>query len=84
MRTPDDQILPFETVALLALMDDGLDQQKAKELVKLFRPDRDGYLTMLDFVKSVDNVYKEFRMLQASIENSSQIDRLVQLLLLFL
>lgn len=75
MRTPDEQVLPFETVALLALSDEGLDQQKAKDLVKLFRPDRDGSLTMLDFVKSVDAVYKEFRMLQASIDNSSQIDR---------
>jgi hypothetical protein len=75
MKTPTEQVLPFETMALLALSDEGLDQQKAKNLVKLFRPDRDGSLTMLDFVKSIDSVYKEFRMLQASIENSSQIDR---------
>lgn len=30
---------------------------------------------MIDFVKSVDAMYKEFRLLQASIENSAQIDR---------
>jgi small-conductance mechanosensitive channel len=44
-------------------------------LVKLFRPDREGNLTMLDFVKSIDAVYKDFRLLSASIENSTQIDR---------
>lgn len=68
--------LKFETLALCALQEDGtVDQAKAKELIRVLRPDRDGCLSMLDFVKSVDAVYKEFRLLQASIENSSQIDR---------
>jgi small-conductance mechanosensitive channel len=76
MRTPAETVLPFETLALLALTDTyEIDQRKAKDLVKLFRPDRQGYLTVLDFVKSVDSVYKEFRLLSASIENSSRIDR---------
>jgi hypothetical protein len=57
------------------MQDDGeIDQKKARELVKVFRPRRDGVLTMVDFVKSTDSVYKEFRLLQASIQNSSQID----------
>lgn len=30
---------------------------------------------MLDFLKSTDNVYKEYRLLQASIQNSSRIDQ---------
>lgn len=43
MRTPDKNVLHFETLALLALHKDGtIDQQKAKDLVKLFRPDRQG------------------------------------------
>jgi hypothetical protein len=76
MLTPDETSVQFETMALVALDDAGkIDQQKAKDLVKVFRPDRDGVLTLLDFVKSTDSVYKEFRLLQASIENSSQIDR---------
>lgn len=29
---------------------------------------------MLDFLKSTDGVYKEYRLLQASIQNSSRID----------
>ena len=72
-----EDVLPFETIALLAFDDEDetIDQGKARDLVRLFRPDREGRLTMLDFVKSVDSVYKEFRMLNASIQNSSQIDR---------
>ena len=43
MRTPDEHVLQFETLALLALQKDGtIDQEKAKVLVKLFRPDREG------------------------------------------
>jgi hypothetical protein len=76
LGTPSASVLPFETIALLALtVTSEIDQQKAKDLVKLFRPDRQGYLTVLDFVKSVDSVYKEFRLLSASIENSSRIDK---------
>ena len=76
MATPDKPAVHFETLALCAMYDNGeIDHQKAKDLVKVFRPDRQGILTMLDFVKSVDAVYKEFRLLQASIDNSSQIDR---------
>jgi hypothetical protein len=105
MRTPDQNVLHFETLALLAMHKDGtIDHQKAKDLVKLFRPDRQGdhscflcnrlifcprhhvshaysplvskgNLTMLDFLKSADRVYKESRLLQASIQNSSRIDQ---------
>lgn len=73
----NSKVLQFETIALLALKEDGktIDQRKAKDLVKLFRPDRQGNLSMIDFVKSVDSVYKEFRLLNASITNSGQIDR---------
>lgn len=35
---------------------------------------------MIDFVKSTDAVYKEFRKLQASIENSGSVDRAFELL----
>lgn len=69
-------VLKFETLALVALDDEGIIvQSKAKEMVRVFRPDRDGCLSILDFTKSIDAVYKEYRLLQASIENSSQIDR---------
>lgn len=74
-RRPDEELLPFETLALLTLDEDGkVDQDKAKALIRLFRPDRQGNLTLLDFVKSIDAVYKSYRLLSATISNSSQID----------
>jgi len=77
MRSPADPVLHFEAViAYLAVDKNGsVVHEKARDLVKLFRPDRQGILTMLEFVKSIDSVYKELRLLQASIENSTQIDR---------
>jgi hypothetical protein len=53
MATPGQRALPFETIAFLAVdEDDGtFDQVKMKSLIRLFRPDRDGTLTMLDFVR---------------------------------
>lgn len=73
--TPGEMNLHFETLGLIVVRENGeIDQEKARDLVKVFRPRRDGVLTMLDFVKSCDSVYKEYRLLQASIHNSSQID----------
>lgn len=70
------RVLNFETIAQLALRSDGsLDQEKLRTLIRLFRPDREGCLSMLDFVKSVDAVYKEARLLRASIRNSKRLDR---------
>lgn len=79
LRTPNQSVLAFDTLALLAKNDKGgIDQQKAKLLIKLFRPDRDGTLTKLDFVKSIDEVYKSIRMLSANVSNSFQIEKAVK------
>jgi hypothetical protein len=76
LHTPDSEAIKFDTLALLAVDDEGIvERDKAQALIKLFRPDRKGHLSVLDFVKSIDSVYKEFRLLNAAIENSSQIDR---------
>ena len=72
LQTPGEDTLPFETMAHVAL--DSIDDAKVRRLIRLFRPDRSGKLSKLDFVKSVDSIYKKFRMLRASIHNSSQID----------
>lgn len=75
MISNSDEVLNFEVLALLGVKTDGtLDQNKLMELIKLFRPDRDGSLSMVQFVRSVDKVYKEVRMLRASIHNSSKVD----------
>lgn len=55
-----------------------MDEVKLRHLIKLFRPDRDGSLTKLDFVKSVDAVYKEIRLLRAGLANSQRVDRASQ------
>lgn len=79
LRTPQAQILPFETLALLAKKDDGtMDKEKAIEIIRLFRPDRDGSLGKLEFVKSIDVIYKDLRLLSANISNSSQMDAAVE------
>jgi hypothetical protein len=79
MRTPERDLLHFETLALLTLDRQGnVDVGKARDLVKLFRPDRQGNLSVLDFVRSVDTVYKSYKLLAASIANSSRIDRAVE------
>jgi len=76
LRTPDKEQLDFETIALTAMNDDGtLDEKKIKDLIKVFRPNRDGALPLLEFVKSVDNVYKSLRLLSATVANSGQIDQ---------
>lgn len=75
LRQSDGAALDFDTIALLATTDDGgIDQEKMKDLIRLFRPERDGTLTVVDFVKSVDTVYKRLRLLSASISNAAQID----------
>ena len=57
IRTPHARVLPFETLALLAKNEDGgIDSDRAKELIKIFRPERDGSLGKLEFVKSIDQV----------------------------
>jgi hypothetical protein len=74
LRTPDNATLNFDVLALLGVQRDGaLDHHKVKDLIRLFRPDRDGTLNMLDFVKSVDAVYKELRLLRAAVLNSSYV-----------
>jgi hypothetical protein len=43
LRSPNEEMLKFETIALLAVQRDGtLDDTKLKDLIRLFRPNRDG------------------------------------------
>eukprot|EP00934_Nitzschia_sp_Nitz4_P008246 Nitzschia sp. Nitz4//scaffold44_size153857//151542//153963//NITZ4_002752-RA/size153857-snap-gene-0.221-mRNA-1//-1//CDS//3329552250//8236//frame0 len=75
LLSESDDTLDFEVLALLGAKSDGtLDHEKLMELIKLFRPDRDGSLSIVQFVRSVDNVYKEIRLLRASVSNSTRVD----------
>lgn len=54
LRSPDADTLTFDVIALLGVGGEGdLDCDKLKDLIKLFRPDRDGTMEIVDFVKSV-------------------------------
>ncbi|CAB9521546.1 Mechanosensitive ion channel protein [Seminavis robusta] len=76
LRTPTMKKLPFSTIAILAKDDDGIiDKSKLRELIRLFRPDRDGLLGKLDFVRSIDEIYKGMRRLSLNVEDSGQIDK---------
>lgn len=68
--------LDFDVLCLIAKDEAGnIDRPMVKDLIRVFRPNRNGQLSKLDFVKSVDSVYKSLRLLQASINNSQQIDK---------
>jgi len=74
LSSPGASVLSFDIIALLAVQRSGdLDEEKLRYLIKLFRPDREGNLSLLDFVKSIDSVYKELRLLRASVSNSSKV-----------
>lgn len=68
----DEDEFNFDVIAMLALdtSTGELDEYKLKQLIKVFRPNRDGKLSRLAFVKSVDAVYKRMRFLSANIHNS--------------
>lgn len=52
---PNASLLPFETLAQLAYDSKGeLMRPKVKALIKLFRPDRQGWMTKIDFLNSID------------------------------
>jgi hypothetical protein len=71
--------LHFNVIAVIAADRYGdLDTEKTKELIRLFRPDRDGTISMVDFVRSIDNVYKELRLLRATIAGSTKIDKALE------
>jgi hypothetical protein len=73
---PDTSVLRFDVLALATVNETGeIDPQLLKDLIRLLRPDREGYLTLLEFVKSVDAVYREAKLLRAAVQNSEKVDR---------
>jgi hypothetical protein len=67
--------LKFHTLSIVAMDDLGnLDMKMAKELMAVFRPTREGDISLVEFVKSIDAVYKEIRKLRASIANEGKMN----------
>lgn len=75
LSTPRREVLGFEVLVPLVFRDNmgELDEEMLSKLIDLFRPDREGILTLLDFAKSVDTVYKELKMLRANVANASKV-----------
>jgi hypothetical protein len=80
LRSPSEGVLPFEILAQIALdhHTEALDEDRVTDLIRVFRPDADGNVTLLDFARSIDAVYKDLRMLRASITNSHKIDKSIK------
>lgn len=52
IQSPDSSILRFDVMTLAAVDEDGeINTKELKELIRLVRPDREGNLTLLEFVK---------------------------------
>lgn len=63
LDSPEAQVLHFDTIMTLAIDKHGkLQKDKARALIRLFRPDREGNLTLLDFVRSCDAVYRKVKV----------------------
>ena len=52
-----------------------LERERADELIELLSPDSDGRIESLDFVKAIDGIYKQVRLLENAVLNASHIDR---------
>ena len=88
-RAPQKSVLPFETLAALALDKDGKeDVAKLNFLRKRFRPDAANNLSLFAFVQSCDTIYKKLRFFKASFDNASVIsnvlERIINALFFFL
>ncbi len=68
-------VLNFDTLTILARDEKGkVDKEKARALIFLFRPDSEGNITLLNFLKANDKVYRRLRLLRATVVNSNQLD----------
>jgi len=65
--------LEFSTLCSVAVnpKDGRLDRDKIKLLKKVFRPNKERELTLVDFTRGIDNVYRELKTLSAAIRNAS-------------
>jgi len=64
--------LEFGTLGEIAMDSEGLiDRKKVKKLIKVLTPNKDKQLTLVEFTRSVDNVYRELKTLLAAIRNAT-------------
>ena len=73
-------VLSFDVIGLVALDDnDSIEnEEKRRDLKRLFRPDRFNEITLLAFVQTCDTVYRRLRYFRASVGNTSVIDNVLE------
>lgn len=78
--TPSEHKVPFESLSIVAPVEnDGVEQlAKQEALLKFLRPDRDGKVPLLAFVQACDSLYRRLRYFRASVGNSTVIDRVLE------
>ena len=75
LKDPASETVKFDTILNIALdADDHLDMTKVKSLKKLFKPRSNGDISMLDFVRATNDVYKRIKMFRAKTLNAAQLD----------
>jgi len=71
-QSGDKNALKFSTLSEIAMNSDGsINAERMKLLVKVLRPNKDKQLTLIDFARSIDNVYRELKTLAAGIRNAT-------------
>ena len=79
--TPGTVTLKFQVLQMLA-QDDAegikLNRGKLKIIKRMFRPDADGELGEIDFIRACDILYKKLRFFRASVGNASVIDHVLE------
>ena len=74
-------VLYFDTLVSSVMDSDGpVDTKKMKYLMKVFTPNRKGYLTRVDFLRCCDGVYKEIRLFRAATVVAARIDTSVEVI----
>ena len=82
LKNPEQKILHFDIIASLATDAGGyFQEEKANALIRLFRPYCKGDITMLNFVKACDKIYKRLRLFRATVVNSNQLDDALEIIL---
>eukprot|EP00814_Leptocylindrus_danicus_P010449 CAMPEP_0116027486 /NCGR_PEP_ID=MMETSP0321-20121206/14680_1 /TAXON_ID=163516 /ORGANISM="Leptocylindrus danicus var. danicus, Strain B650" /LENGTH=437 /DNA_ID=CAMNT_0003500895 /DNA_START=56 /DNA_END=1371 /DNA_ORIENTATION=+ len=81
-HTPEEDVLPFDTLGILVRHGNEVDESQAKTLVKVFQCDLSGYVSETDsetdFIQGCDNVYKQLRLLYAALKNSQRLDYVLE------
>jgi len=72
----DISTLCFDHISEVAWNDaDKLDFAKAKKLYSTFHPNEEGKIELVDFVRGIDEIYKEITLLKRNVENAAAIHR---------